>query len=99
MSQLYHAGLGSRGLYCGVLNTPLSTALPPPGSPRQQSLLQTIAACHDNDSRILAALIFGSLARGNWDIFSDLDLAVVVRDGLQIDIPGEYYRVSAALAA
>lgn len=76
----------------------MSTILPLPGSPRQQSLLQTIAACYESDGRILAALVFGSLARGDWDAYSDLDLAVVVRDDVQIDIPGELDRVSAALA-
>ena len=76
----------------------MSITVPLPGSPRQQSLLQTIAACYQNDSRIWAALLFGSLARGNWDAYSDLDLAVVVHDDVRIDVPGELDRVSAALA-
>ena len=77
---------------------PVSTILPPPGSPRQQSLLRTIVACCENESRILAALVFGSLVRDNWEIYSDLDLAVVVRDDVVIDIPSELDRISAALA-
>ena len=75
-----------------------ATPLPLPGSARHQSLLRAIAACYEHDDRILALLIFGSLGRGNWDEYSDLDLEVVVRDNVQIDIPGELDRVSTALA-
>ena len=76
----------------------MSTTLPLPGSPRQQNLLRPIAACYENDRRILAALVFGSPAKGKWDAYSDLDLAVVVHDDVRIDVPGELDRVSAALA-
>jgi predicted nucleotidyltransferase len=69
-----------------------------PGSPRHQSLLRTIASFYSSDKRILAVLVFGSVARDTWDDYSDLDLAVVVRDGVDIDIPSELQRVSAALA-
>lgn len=69
-----------------------------PGSPQQQSLLRTIASLYAGDDRILAILVFGSLGRGTWDAYSDLDLAVVVRDDVQVDIPGELSRVSAACA-
>lgn len=69
-----------------------------PGSPQHQSLLRAIASVYTNDDRILAVLVFGSLGRGAWDAYSDLDLAVVVRDEVQIDVPGELSRVSAAIA-
>jgi predicted nucleotidyltransferase len=69
-----------------------------PGSPQQQGLLRTIASLYASDDRVLAILVFGSLGRGTRDAYSDLDLAVVVRDDVQVDLPGELGRVSAAFA-
>ena len=43
--------------------------------------------------------MFGPLGRGNWDEYSDLDLAVTIRDGIQIDVSGELAQVNAALTA
>jgi predicted nucleotidyltransferase len=69
-----------------------------PGSPQQQSLLRAIASLYPGDDRILALLVFGSLGRGTWDAYSDLDMAVVVRDDVQVDLLDELSRVSGALA-
>lgn len=69
-----------------------------PGSSQQQRLLQTIRACYAHDDRILAVLLFGSLGQDCGDAYSDLDLEVVVRDGVSIDMSAEIERVGAAFA-
>jgi predicted nucleotidyltransferase len=76
----------------------MSDDLALPGSPPQQSLLRIIARLYTEDERVRAVLIYGSLGRDDWDAYSDLDLAVVVRDNVEIDMAGELERVSAALA-
>ena len=53
-----------------------------PGTPQHQRLLKTIVIHYANDPRILAIIVFGSLGRGNWDPYSDLDLDVIIADGL-----------------
>jgi hypothetical protein len=75
----------------------MSIYLPLPGSSRHQSLLRTISACYENDDRILAVLIFGSLGQDRWDAYSDLDLEVVVRNEVPINVPGEIERIRSAL--
>jgi len=45
-----------------------------PGTPQHQTLLHSIVSYYENDPRILAVVIFGSLGRGTWDCYSDLDL-------------------------
>jgi len=57
-----------------------------PGTTEQQRVIQLIIDFYATDRRILAIGLFGSLARGNWDKFSDLDLDIVIRDDVQIDI-------------
>jgi hypothetical protein len=46
---------------------------------------------------MLAALVFGSLGSGTWDAYSDLDLDVVVVDGVTIDVMEEVRRLCEAL--
>lgn len=70
-----------------------------PGTPQHQKMLQAIVSYYENDPRILAIIVFGSLGRGNWDRYSDLDLDVVVADGIQIDIQAELVRLCANLAS
>lgn len=72
------------------------TNRPLPGTPQQQQLLRTIAGLYTDDARVLAVLVFGSLGRGTWDAYSDLDLAVIVRDDVQIDMHAEIARMRAA---
>lgn len=60
-----------------------------PGTSLHQILLELIVRHYQDDSRILAVCLFGSLARGNWDVYSDLDLDVVIDDGVQIDVMAE----------
>jgi predicted nucleotidyltransferase len=70
-----------------------------PGTLQHQKLLRAIVSHYENDARILAVIVFGSLGRGNWDRFSDLDLDVVVADGVQIDIEPELMRLCASFAS
>lgn len=60
-----------------------------PGTPQHQKLLQAIVSHYANDPRVLAIIVFGSLGRGNWDTYSDLDLDIVIDDDVQINVPQE----------
>lgn len=64
-----------------------------PGTPQHQALLQAIASYYANDPRVLAMAVFGSLGRGTWDRYSDLDLDVVIADGVEIDVIQELRRL------
>ncbi len=46
-----------------------------------------------------AVLVFGSLGRGTWDRYSDLDLDIVMADGVSVDAVQELERMCAAFAA
>jgi predicted nucleotidyltransferase len=70
-----------------------------PGAPQHQALLHSIVSYYENDPRILAVAVFGSLGRGNWDSYSDLDLDVVIADGVQIDIDAELRQLLASFAS
>ena len=56
-----------------------------PGTPQHQALLQAIVSRYEKDPRILAVVLFGSLARGNWDAYSDIDCDIVLADDVHID--------------
>lgn len=60
-----------------------------PGTLQHQQLLRSIVSYYENDPRILAITVFGSLGRGNWDRYSDLDLDVVIADEVKIDMEAE----------
>jgi len=70
-----------------------------PGTTRHQAILKSIVSYYKNDPRILAVVVFGSLGRGNWDCYSDLDLDVVVGDEVKIDIETELSRLCASFAS
>lgn len=70
-----------------------------PGTLQHQTILHSIVSYYENDPRILAITIFGSLGRGNWDRYSDLDLDVVIADAVEIDIDTELIRLCASLAS
>lgn len=57
-----------------------------PGTVQHQKILEIITSYYEDDPCVLAITIFGSLDRGNWDRYSDLDLDVVIADGVEIDI-------------
>jgi predicted nucleotidyltransferase len=64
-----------------------------PGTPEHQALLRAIAEAYTDDDRVLAVAVFGSLGRGTWDEYSDLDLDVVTVDGVTLDAPEEVRRL------
>lgn len=73
-------------------------AAPYPGTPHQQRVLRAIAEQYASDPRVLALLVFGSLGRGDCDAYSDLDLDVVLEDGVTVDAAAELQQLCAALA-
>ncbi len=60
-----------------------------PGTAAHQALLEAVVAHYTDDPRVLALSVFGSLGRGNWDEYSDLDLDVVLADEIQVDVQSE----------
>ncbi|MBI5034644.1 MAG: nucleotidyltransferase domain-containing protein [Chloroflexi bacterium] len=70
-----------------------------PGTPQHQALLQAIVAYYANDPRIQAIVLFGSLARGNWDRYSDLDLDVLIGDDVVVNVSEELTRLCNSFAS
>lgn len=70
-----------------------------PGTPQHQRLLQAIVAHYHNDPRVLAVVVFGSLGRGTWDEYSDIDLDVVIADDVSINPIEELGRLCAFLVS
>jgi predicted nucleotidyltransferase len=70
-----------------------------PGASQHQQLLQAIVAHYTSDPRLLALGLFGSLTRGNWDEYSDLDLDVIIRDKVAIDIIQEVKQLATSFVA
>lgn len=68
-----------------------------PGTPQQQEMLQTITEIYAADERVLSVILFGSLGRGNWDPYSDLDLDIVMADDSSIDARLELKNLCAAI--
>lgn len=60
-----------------------------PGTPQHQALLRAVVDHYHADPRVLAVAVFGSLGRDNWDEYSDLDLDIVIEDGVQVDVLAE----------
>ncbi len=69
------------------------------GTPVHQAVLGALMAHFASDSRVLAFSLFGSLARGDWDEYSDLDLDVVLRDDLPINAQQEVERLAPVLGS
>jgi hypothetical protein len=76
-----------------------TTGTPLLGTPRHQALLAAVVAHYAGDLRMLAVSLFGSLARGTWDSYSDLDLDIVVADGVSVQPLHELERLCAAFAS
>ncbi|MCL5998611.1 MAG: nucleotidyltransferase domain-containing protein, partial [Chloroflexi bacterium] len=70
-----------------------------PGTPQHRALLRAIVSYYNDDPRVLAISIFGSLVRGTWHRYSDLDLDVVTADGITIDPYHELMALCGSLAA
>lgn len=68
-----------------------------PGTPEHRRLLRAIADQYVGDDRVLAFAVFGSLGRGTWDAYSDLDLDVVLADGVTLDATEEVRRLCVAI--
>lgn len=51
-----------------------------PGNPQRQAILQAIIRLYEDDPRVCALILFGSLVTNKWDGYADLDLDVVVAD-------------------
>jgi len=51
------------------------------------------------DPRILSIVVFGSLGRGNWDRYSDLDLDIISADDITIDIMQELSQLCESFTA
>ncbi|HEX2622523.1 MAG TPA: nucleotidyltransferase domain-containing protein [Phototrophicaceae bacterium] len=65
------------------------------GTPHHQALLTEIVNYYRDDPRILAVCLFGSLVRGNWNQYSDLDLDIVLADDVQINVMAELEKLCA----
>lgn len=70
-----------------------------PGTPHHQQILRTIIEYYQDDARILAIVLFGSLGRGDWDAYSDLDLDIVLKDNVLLDVAAELAHLCAAIQA
>jgi predicted nucleotidyltransferase len=57
-----------------------------PGTPQHQSLLRAITSYYEQDRRIQAVILFGSLVRGDWDSWSDLDLDFILAEGAAVNV-------------
>lgn len=63
----------------------MSTFTSYPGTPGHQGLLRAVISSYEKDPRVRAVVLFGSLARGNWDAYSDIDCDVVVAEDVHVD--------------
>src|SRR3982074_3282023 len=68
-----------------------------PGTRAYQALLRSIVDAYATDERGLAVGVLGSLGRGTWDEWSDLDLDVVVADDVVLDAVTEARALCAVL--
>jgi predicted nucleotidyltransferase len=69
-----------------------------PGNAQQRRVLRAVTSFYADDPRVLAVCVFGSLGRGDWDDYSDLDLDIVLADGIRVEPVPELRRLCAALA-
>jgi predicted nucleotidyltransferase len=78
------------------LNNPVGSF---PGTPQHQALLQAITSYYEQDRRVQAVILFGSLVRGDWDAWSDLDLDVIFADGDAFNVLNELEALRLPLAS
>ena len=77
----------------GLPDLSTDTTPPYPGTPQHQAILRAIVNHYENDQRILAVAVLGSLGRSNWDQFSGIDLDVVIADQVSLDVIEELTRL------
>lgn len=70
-----------------------------PGNSDHQRVLRTVVGRYSDDPRVRAVIVFGSLGRGDWDDFSDVDLDLVLADEAAFSLNDELARLEFALAA
>lgn len=70
-----------------------------PGTAHHQQVLRAVVDYYAPDPRVLAVLVFGSLGRGTWDCYSDLDLDIVLADDVTVTPAQELERLCATFAA
>ena len=63
------------------------------GTKHHQQILKTIQNFYSEDKRITQILVFGSLGRGNWDEYSDIDLDIILIDGVVANARNELIRL------
>lgn len=51
-----------------------------PGTIIHKQILNSLLELFKQDKNVRAFIIFGSLVRGNWDKYSDLDLDIVAKE-------------------
>ena len=69
-----------------------------PGTAEHRVLLEAVVFVYAEDPRVLAVALFGSLTRGSWDQYSDLDMDIVLADGATVDIDTEVAQLRKFLA-
>jgi predicted nucleotidyltransferase len=69
------------------------------GSAAHQALIARVTDHYQADSRVLAVVVFGSVSTGAWHELSDVDLDVVVADGVIVDPVTETGAIFGAEAA
>lgn len=67
------------------------------GNTTHQKILSILLNVFKKDNNILVFGVFGSVARGNWDKYSDLDLDVIVKDDSKETINSEFKTILSAL--
>lgn len=67
-----------------------------PGTPYHQHLLRIFVAQYEQDERVLAIVVYGSLGRGAEDEYSDLDIGVILADDARIEVSHEIAQLSEA---
>jgi predicted nucleotidyltransferase len=69
-----------------------------PGSPQHQTLLRALTNHYAHDPRVRAVVVFGSLGRGTWDQYSDVDLDIVITDDAHLLLNDEIQQLRTLLA-
>ncbi len=69
-----------------------------PGTAHHQRVLRAVVSYYAPDPRVQAVLVFGSLGRGTWDRYSDLDLDIILGDGVSVAPVQELARLCASFA-
>ena len=67
------------------------------GTKHHQQILETIRHFYSADERVRQILLFGSLSRGNWDQYSDIDLDIILTDQTDINAQDELNQLCAEI--